>query len=306
MSASRLCTAAATAALGLTTLAVAAPGAAAATPSACAKAPSAKTVAYKRVSGVPANLTSLDVYAPSRACRRGRSAPVVMWVHGGAYSIGDKANQMRDKVRLFTGRGYVFVSVNYRLSVPGRAKSAKYPDHFRDVAAAVSWVNREIGRRGGDRRRVALLGHSAGADIVSNVAADPRWLKERKLSLKAVRCAGPLDTEGFDKQAAGPRAQGQWQRAFPNLPTYARDTSAVKLIRRGIGIPSTITVARGAPRRQAIQQRYAATLRRAGVSATVIEARSLSHEQVSRRIGARGDTVMTPPLTRFLGRCLAR
>ena len=295
----------AAAGLGICTLAVAAPGAVAATPSACAKVPAAKTVAYERVSGVPANLTSLDVYAPSRACRRGRSAPVVMWVHGGAYSVGDKANQIRDKVKLFTGRGYVFVSVNYRLSVPGRAKSAKYPDHFRDVAAAVSWVNRNIGRRGGDRRRVALLGHSAGADIVSNVTADRRWLRERKLSLKAVRCAGALDTEGFDKQAASPREQVQWQRAFPNLPTYARDTSAVNLIRRGVGIPPTITVVRGTPRRQAIEQRYADTLRRAGVSATVVNARGLSHAQVSNRIGAPGDKVMTPPLTRFLGRCFA-
>lgn len=291
---------------GLAVLAAAAPGAAAATPAACATAPAAKTVAYKRVSGVPANLTSVDVYAPSRACRRGRKTPVVMWVHGGGYSVGDKANQIRDKVRLFTRRGYVFVSANYRLSRPGTPNSAKYPDHFRDVAAAVSWAQRNVGRSGGDRGRVALLGHSAGADIVANVTTNPRWLKERKLGLKTVRCAGPLDTEGFDKAAAGPGEQAQWQRAFPNLPTYAGDTSAVNLIRRGIGIPRTITVFRGTPRRQAIERRFAAALRRAGVGATLVDARSLSHAEVSARIGAPGDTVMTPPLLGFLGRCFAR
>jgi hypothetical protein len=43
--------------------------------------------------------------------------------------------------------------------------------------------------------------------------------------------------------------------AVPNLPTYARDTSAVHLIKRGIGIPRTITVVRGTTRRQAIEQR---------------------------------------------------
>ncbi|HYI37444.1 MAG TPA: alpha/beta hydrolase [Thermoleophilaceae bacterium] len=289
----------------LAALVVAAPGAAA-TPKACAKAPAAKTVAYKRVAGVPANLTSLDVYTPSRACRKGRRAPVVMWVHGGGYVIGDKTNQIRDKVRLFSRRGWVFVSVNYRLTRPGTPRSAKYPDHFRDVAAAVSWVRRGIGRRGGDRGRIALLGHSAGADIVANVTTNPRWLRERKLGLRTVRCAGPLDTEGFDKAAAGAGEQGQWQRALGNLPTYVRDTSAVNLIRRGAGIPRTITVFRGTPRRQRIERRFATTLRAAGVPATLVDARSLSHAQVSRRIGAAGDRVMTPPLLRFLGGCFTR
>ncbi|HYI37313.1 MAG TPA: alpha/beta hydrolase [Thermoleophilaceae bacterium] len=302
----RSCPTAALPAIALAALVVAAPGAAAATPKACAKAPAAKTVPYERVAGVPANLTSLDVYAPSRACRKGRRTPVVMWVHGGAYAVGDKRNQIRDKVRLFSRRGWVFVSVNYRLTRPGTPRSAKYPDHFRDVAAAVSWVRRGIGRRGGDRGRIALLGHSAGADIVANVTTNPRWLRERKLGLSAVRCAGPLDTEGFDKAAAGPGEQGQWQRALGNLPTYVRDTSAVNLLRRGAGIPRTITVFRGTPRRQRIERRFVTTLRAAGVPATLVDARSLSHAEVSRRIGAAGDRVMTPPLLRFLGGCFNR
>lgn len=290
----------------LVCLAAFAPGAAAAAPKPCDSVPAGKTAAYKRVTGVAASLTSLDLYAPSRACRRGRKTPVVIWVHGGGYSVGDKANQIRDKVRLFTRRGYVFASVNYRLSRPGAPGSAKYPDHFRDVAAAVAWTARNIGRSGGDRTRVALIGHSAGADIVANVTTDPRWLRERKLGLRAVRCAGPLDTEGFDKAAAGPGEQAQWQRAFPNLPSYARDTSAVNLIRRGVGTPRTITVFRGTPRRQAIEKRFADTLRKAGIGATLIDARGLSHADVSRRIGAPGDRVMTRPLLSFLGRCFDR
>ena len=292
-------------ALGLVVAMAGAPaeGAQAATPAACAKTPKAKTAAYKRVSGVPANLTSLDVYAPSRACRRGRKAQVVMWVHGGGYAIGDKANQIRDKVRLFTRRGVVFVSVNYRLTQPGKPNSARFPDHFRDVAAAVAWMRSNAARLGGDRSRMALLGHSAGADIVANVTTNPRWLRERKLSLKAVRCAGPLDTEGFDKAAAGPGERGQWVPALGNLPTYVRDTSAVHLIKRGAGIPRTVTVVRGTARRQSIERRFASTLRGAGVGTTVIDARSLSHAAVSRSIGAPGDRTMTPPLLKFLARC---
>ena len=65
-------------------------------------------------------------------CRRGRRAPVVMWVHGGAYRAGDKGNTARPKARLFNRRGWVFVSVNYRLTRPGVSWSASWPDHFRE------------------------------------------------------------------------------------------------------------------------------------------------------------------------------
>lgn len=201
----------------------------------------------------------------------------------------------RDKVALFAARGWIFVSVNYRLSRAGDPSLARYPDHYRDVAAAVRWTRSTIKRYGGDRKRIALLGHSAGADIVANVTTNPRWLVECGLSLRAVRCAGPLDTEGFDKPMASDREQVQWRIALGNDPPYARDTSAVYLI----------TVVRGTSRRQAIEQRFAATLGAAGVPATVIDARSLTHEQVNRRIGAPGDTVMTPALVRFLKGCFA-
>jgi arylformamidase len=275
----------------------------------CSDTPPRKTVAYERIRGVARDLTSLDVYAPPRRCVAGGGrAPVVMWVHGGGYAIGDKRNKVRDKVALFARRGYIFIGVNYRLSRAGNPASAKYPDHFRDVAAAVAWTRSHIFRWGGDRTRVALLGHSAGADIVANVTANPRWLGEHNLKLGAVRCAGPLDTAGFDKLSPGGSAaeKAQWQNALGNDPNYQRDTSATYLVKRGIGIPPTITVVRGTARRQAIEQHFADTLRAAGVATTIIDARVLTHEQVSERIGAPGDTVMTPPLTRFLNGCFRR
>lgn len=277
--------------------------AAAATCAPAKAAKAAKEVRYVARAGVPADLTSLDVYSPSRSCRRGKPAPVVLWVHGGAYQIGDKTNGMRDKVAHFNRRGWTFVSVNYRLTTPGKPRSARYPDHFRDVAAAVAWTRRSIARYGGDPRRLALLGHSAGADIVANVADDPRWLRERDLVPSALRCAGPLDTEGFDKPSSGPNGRAQWAAALGNQPGYETLTSPSLYVKSGLGIAETITVVRGAPRRRAIQTGYAAALRAAGVRTTTIDASALSHAEVSERIGARGDEVMTPPLTAFLTRC---
>jgi acetyl esterase/lipase len=228
---------------------------------------------------------------------------VVLWVHGGGYHTGDKANQIQRKVALLTARGYVFASVNYRLTRAGDPASAHWPDHFRDVAAAVAWTRRHIRRWGGDPRRIVLLGHSAGADIVSNVTTDPRWLRERRLPLGAVRCAGPLDTAGFDKVRATDREKQQWISALGNAPDFEHTTSAVHIIQPGTGIPPTLTVLRGTPNRQSIQQAFAARLGAVGVTTTVIDARGLSHAQVSTRIGAPGDTVMTPALLAFLESC---
>jgi arylformamidase len=248
----------------------------------CAQPGLPTTVAYRTADGVPTNQLSLDIHAPVAAC----DASVVMWVHGGGFVRGDKANQVADKVRLFNGRGWILVSVNYRLTAPGDPVAPGMRDQFADVAAAVAWVQANIGAYGGDPSRIALLGHSAGADIVSNLATNPTYLEGAGLGLDALRCAGPLDTEGFDK---------------PSSPGM----SATRLVRPGIGIPPTIGVIRGTPRRQGVETQFLDALDAAGVPTTRIDARSLTHEDVNRRIGADGDTVMTPPLVTFLDGCLA-
>jgi acetyl esterase/lipase len=271
----------------------------------CAQPGLPTTVAYETFDGVDPDLTSLDIHAPVDAC----DAPVVIWVHGGGYQKGDKAGQVRDKITLFDDNGWILVSVNYRLTDPADPQSANFPDHFDDVASAVAWVHENIASYGGDPSRVALLGHSAGADIVSNVTVNPDYLEKQGLGLDAVVCAGPLDTEGFDKAAAGADdpdgEQEQWKVALGENPDYLAETSATLLVEPGIGIPPTIGVVRGTPRRQAIESDFLDTLSRAGVPTVSIDARSLSHNEVNTRIGAPGDTVMTPPLVAFLTDCFA-
>ena len=244
-----------------------------------------------------------DVYAPARVCR----TPVVIWVHGGGYHLGDKASQVRDKVRLFNDRGFLFISVNYRLTVKGDSSSAHYRDHYDDVAAAVARVHSNIGLFGGNASRIALLGHSAGADIVSNVATNPRYLRNHRLGLRAIACAGLLDTDGFDKVTADAgcgEERAAWSDALGNAPDFERTTSAITWIRPHVGIPQTIGVVRGTPQRRGIEQDYLDRLAAAGVRTARIDASGLSHAEVNRRIGAPGDTVMTPPLMKFLDRCL--
>jgi acetyl esterase/lipase len=286
---------------GGTAVSSAAPGAASSVP--CASPSPKTTVTYVSRPGFDPDETSLDVYAPAKPC----GAPVVMWVHGGAYRAGDKANGVTDKVRLFRERGELFVSVNYRLTEPGNPRSAHYPDHFDDVAAAVAWVRDHIAGFGGDPARIALLGHSAGADIAANVTTNARYLGAHGLGLDAVRCAAPIDTEGFDKASAnGPDdrdERGWWREALGNAPDYEATTSAKTYVRAGAGIHAMLVVVRGTPARRAIQEAFVEQLRAAGVHAVRVDASPLTHGEVNSRIGAPGDTVMTPPLTAFLDEC---
>ncbi len=273
-------------------------------PVGCVHAGLPTTVAYTAIPGVDANLTSVDVYTPNPSrC----DAPVVMWVHGGGYQIGDKRNQTRDKVKLFNDAGWILVSVNYRLTVLGEVASAVFPDHYIDVAAAVGWVHDHIGSYGGDATRIALLGHSAGADIVANVVTNPTYLGTIGLDLSSIRCAGPLDTEGFDKAAANTTdpdgERTQWKSALGNNPDYVMDTSATAQVQPGIGIPPMIGVVRGTPQRQRIETAFLSTLAANGIEAITIDARALTHAEVNADIGKLGDTVMTAPLMSFLTTC---
>ncbi len=269
----------------------------------CAEPGRPTTVAYRRIADVPRNATSLDVHAPADAC----DAPVVVWVHGGGYHHGDKANGMRDKVALFNRRGWILVSVNYRLTRAGDPSSAHYPDHYEDVAAALAWVEGNIAGYGGDAGRLALLGHSAGADIVANVAAEPTYLADQGASADLIDCLAPFDTAGFDKPRASAVEGRQWRDALGNHPGYLTDTSATLLLRSGEAAPppDTLSVHRGTPRRQRVELDYLRATREAGGDTVAVDARSLTHGQVSSRIGAPGDTVMTPPLVGFLRTCFA-
>jgi len=102
----------------------------------------------------------LDVYRPLGA----RNAPVVIYVHGGAFSMLSKDTH-RLMALAFASRGYVVFNINYRLGPRHR-----YPAQLEDTAAAVEWVSDHASEHGGDSGRIVLAGESAGANLVTALA----------------------------------------------------------------------------------------------------------------------------------------
>jgi acetyl esterase/lipase len=110
----------------------------------------------------------LDVYRPIAVKA---DAPVVIFVHGGAYVRGDKDNGSGgygNVLTWFARQGYLGINVEYRL-----APEIMYPDGAHDIAAAVAWAKAEVPRYGGDPTRMFLIGHSAGGTHTGGYVFDP-------------------------------------------------------------------------------------------------------------------------------------
>ena len=114
---------------------------------------------------------NLNVWTPSLT----GSAPVMVWIHGGAFSNGNSAVPMYDG-HTFARDGVVLVSINYRLGVEGFALLPDAPPNrgLLDQVAALEWVRDNVAAFGGDPANVTIFGESAGGMSVSTLLGMPR------------------------------------------------------------------------------------------------------------------------------------
>ena len=100
-------------------------------------------------------------------------APVLIYIHGGAWTIGDKRQQGIPMMHELVQRGWVCVAINYRLS-----PRATWPAHIVDCKRAVAWVRQHIAEYGGDPGFIAVSGGSAGGHLCALLALtpdEPEW-----------------------------------------------------------------------------------------------------------------------------------
>ena len=101
------------------------------------------------------------------------TGPVLVYIHGGAWVIGDKREQGIPMMHELAERGWVCVAVNYRLS-----PKATWPDHIVDCKRALAWVRDHVADYGGDPSFLAVSGGSAGGHLCALVALtpnEPEW-----------------------------------------------------------------------------------------------------------------------------------
>lgn len=171
----------------------------------------------------------LDVYRPSSAV----DAPILFMVHGGGWKRGDKAAQgvVKNKVTYWAGKGYVLVSVDYRV-----LPKARPLDQADDVAKALAFVQAKAKAWGGDPSRVLLMGHSAGAHLVSLMTADPTIAT--RAGAKPWLGTISLDSGAFDVvEIMQGRHFDLYDNAFGSDPAIWRESSPTHRLKAKPGAP---------------------------------------------------------------------
>jgi para-nitrobenzyl esterase len=170
----------------------------------------------------------LNVWSPPAP---GGAAPVLVWIHGGAYIVGSGSEATYDGTRL-AETGLVVVSVNYRLGFEGFGHVPGRPDNrgLLDQAAALRWVRENIAAFGGDPGNVTVAGESAGAGSVVCLMASPA---ARGLFHRAVAHSVPGDmvtvetarlvSEGVARAAGVPLEAGALASVAPEKILTATD-----------------------------------------------------------------------------------
>jgi len=221
-----------------------------------------------------------DVYVPAQAPASVAPAPVLLFVHGGGWARGDKANTrvVEPKIAHWVDQGYVVISASYRMLPTPVAQQAD------DVAAAIAFAQSQAGLWGGDPKHFILLGHSAGAHLVALVAAGARTATRPQPWRGAVL----LDSAAFDLTTLMThRHLGLYDRAFGGDRGYWSAMSPIVQLAR----PTAPILAVCSSRRQEScgqADRFAAKGNGLGGRVRVLR-EDLSHMEINASLGDTSD-----------------
>jgi acetyl esterase/lipase len=256
-------------------------------------------------------LQMLDIFAPAE----GKNYPVVIYIHGGGWHSGDKA-EVHNKPRALTDRGFVLVSINYRLWTPPWSKSfpgtVTLKDQALDVAKAIRWVYDHARDYGGDPAALIVMGHSAGAHLSALVCTDERYLKAEGLSLANIKGCVPIDGDSHDlpmhmKANAGKKVLATDRERF-GADDLQKELSPVMHVARGKNVPPFLIlhiVDPDHPETQAQAERFAEALRAAGVPVRTHGAAGKDHSTLNNDLGLPDDKP-TQELFEFLSQVSRR
>jgi para-nitrobenzyl esterase len=147
----------------------------------CMQTPYAQTsIYYTPLAAVSEDCLYLNVW--TAAAPAGEKRPVMVWIHGGAYTRGSGATPTYNGEAL-ARKGVVVVTVNYRLGIFGflahpeltKESDVKSSGNYGllDMVAALEWVRKNIAAFGGDPGCVTIFGESAGSSAVNFLMASP-------------------------------------------------------------------------------------------------------------------------------------
>jgi arylformamidase len=242
---------------------------------------------------------TLDVYSPSQ----GKQLPIVVWIHGGGWQRGDKS-EVHHKPQAFVDKGFLFVSINYRL-----LPTATIKQMAGDVAKAIRWVHDHAKEYGGDPNRIIVMGHSAGAQLAALVCTDDRYLKAEGLSLSIIKGCVPVDGDTYDVamqiMMVEEKRAAIYRIKFGD-EAMQKELSAVTHVAKGKNIPPFLILhVADHPETRAQSQRLVKVLQDAGISAKAYPAAGKNHTTINNDLGL-ADDLPTQEMFAFLAAVLKK
>ncbi len=226
----------------------------------------------------------LDLYLP----RQQTGFPLLVFVHGGAWTRGDKgayAGAYQYLGAAVAGQEVGVAVINYRLS-----PEVMHPEHARDVARAFAWLYRNSGKYGWSPGRIYLIGHSAGAHLAALVAVDPSYLQALGLTPEIIK--GVVAISGvYDLTLGGVTAKMLYEPVFGSDPkTLTEASPALRLTKNSP--PFLVLYAQNdLPSLDVQARRFERALKRAGIQVKAAMIPGRDHVSIISGLAREGDPV---------------
>jgi acetyl esterase/lipase len=233
----------------------------------------------RNVSYGPSAAQVMDIYLPPHP----QNAPVILMVHGGAWTLGDKSigRVVTNKAEHWLPKGYIFISIDNRL-----LPAAGPLEQAHDVAKALAFAQKQARSWGGDSSRFVLMGHSAGAHLVDVLAADPQLAFDE--GAKPWLGTVSLDTATLDVvDTMRSRHYGFYDAAFGKDPAYWASASPMQLLTSAPKPMLLVCSTRRPDHPCSGNHKFAAKVTQLGGTAVVLE-EDLTHREINENLGLPG------------------
>ncbi len=225
----------------------------------------------------PAGAVPIRIYTPAGS----GPMPVVLYIHGGGWVVADLDTYDASPRALANLSKAIVVSTHYR-----QAPENKFPAAHEDSLAAYKWVLANAAKLGGDPRRIAVVGESAGGNLAANIALIARDQKlQAPLAQVLVYPVAGNDTSTpsyLENARAAPLSKPAMEWFIKHTFDSPQDAAdpRINLVGRtdlaGVA-PATVILAQIDPLRSE-GQAYADALQKAGVPVTVRQYDGVTHE----------------------------
>ena len=217
-----------------------------------------------------------DVYLPANAAQ----APIIIMLHGGAWTGGDKQSThvAEAKAGYFVARGYIFISMNYRL-----LPSSDPLIQAADVARGIANIQANAAKWGGDKSKIVLMGAGAGGHLAALLSSNPSLASDQGAT--SWSAAVVLETAALNVPALMSTSHsGLYDTAFGANLEFWEDSSPTHLVHSS-GVPMLVVCSTESPEATCSKaQAFKQAASSAGIAVTV-SSQNVTPRHINSRVG---------------------